>query len=62
MCLLSVLNESESAESENNFYNARIKKIRKEFNTLRNFLSQKKKRLEEIFMKQKTKIIFLHKK
>ena len=43
MCLLSVLNESESAESEKNFYNARIKKIRKEFNTLRNFLSQKKR-------------------
>ena len=30
--LLSALNESESAESKNNFDNARIKKIKEDFN------------------------------
>ena len=38
--LLSVLNESESAESEKNFDNARIKEIRKEFNKLRDIFSK----------------------
>ena len=38
--LLSVLNESESAESEKNFDNARIKEIRKEFNKLRDVFSK----------------------
>ena len=33
--LLSALNESESAKSEKNFNNAKIKKIREEFNKLR---------------------------
>ena len=40
--LLSVLNESESAESEKNFENARIKEIRKEFNKLRGRFSKPK--------------------
>ena len=38
--LLSVLNESESAETEKNFDNARIKEIRKEFNKLRDIFSK----------------------
>ena len=33
--LLSALDESESAESKNNFDNARIKKIKEDFNKLR---------------------------
>ena len=40
--LLSVLNESESVkESEKNFDDARIEKIKKDFNKLRDILSQK---------------------
>ena len=40
--LLSALDESQSAGSGNNFDNARIEKIREDFNKLRDrFLSQK---------------------
>ena len=40
--LLSVLNESESVkENETNFDDARIEKIKKDFNKLRDILSQK---------------------
>ena len=35
--LLSVLDESESAKSGNNFNNSRIKKIREDFHKLRDF-------------------------
>ena len=35
--LLSVLDESESAKSKKNLDNAKIKKIRKDFNKLRDF-------------------------
>ena len=51
--LLSALNKSESAMSRNNFDNARINKIREDFNKLRDrFLKpKKKKKLEKTFMK-----------
>ena len=50
--LLSFLNESESVKgSEKNFDDARIEKIKNDFNELR----QKYLRLEKIFIKQKTK-------
>ena len=39
--LLSALDESESAESGNDFNNARINKTREDFNKLRDFQSQK---------------------
>ena len=49
--LLSALDESESAESKNNFDNARIKKIKEDFNKLRyGFLKLKIKKIEKIFM------------
>ena len=67
--LLSVLNNSESAkESEKNFDDARIEKIKKYFHKLRYRFSKqankqnKKKRLEKTFTEQKTKRIFLYKK
>ena len=49
--LLSALDESESAESKNNFDNARIKKIKEDFNKLRyGLLKLKIKKIEKIFM------------
>ena len=50
--LLSVLCESKSAKSRKNLNNAKIKKIRKDFNKLRDcFLKPKIKRLEKVVMK-----------
>ena len=46
--LLSALDESESAESKNNFDNARIKKIKEDFNKLRYGFSKSK--IKKIFM------------
>ena len=44
--LLSALDESESAGSENNFDNARIKNIREDFNKLRDkFPKSKRKKI-----------------
>ena len=40
--LLSVLNESESAKSEKNFDNARIKEIKEKFNDLRDIFAKPK--------------------
>ena len=46
--LLSALDESESAESRNNFDNARIKAIKEDFNKLRyRFFKSKIKEIEE---------------
>ena len=46
--LLSALDESESAESKNNFDNARIKKIKEDFNKLRyGFLKLKTKKKQK---------------
>ena len=42
--LLSALDESESAGSENNFDNARIKNIREDFNKLRDKFSKSKRK------------------
>ena len=42
--LLSTLDESESAGSGNNFDNARIKKIREDFNKLRDKFSEPKRK------------------
>ena len=42
--LLSALDESESAGSENNFDNARIKNIREDFNILRDKFSKSKRK------------------
>ena len=42
--LLSDLDESESAGSENNFDNARIKNIREDFNILRDKFSKSKRK------------------
>ena len=42
--LLSALNESELAESENKFDNARIKEIRKDFNKLKDKFSKPKRK------------------
>ena len=42
--LLSALDESESAGSGNNFDNARIKKIREDFNKLRQIFKPKNRR------------------
>ena len=42
--LLSALDESESAGSGNNFDNARIKKIREDFNKLRDKFSKPKRK------------------
>ena len=58
--LLSALNESESVESGNKFDNARIKKIKRDFNKLRYEFSKSKiielrKNLSDI---KKTKKIF----
>ena len=39
--LSSALDESESVESENNFDDERLRKIRKDFNELRDFQSPK---------------------
>ena len=59
--LLSVLSEPESAKSKKNL--AKIKKIKEDFNKLRDsFLTQKQNKIEKIFMKQKTKINFLNQK
>ena len=59
--LLSVLREPESAKSKKNL--AKIKKIKEDFNKLRDsFLTQKQNKIEKIFMKQKTKINFLNQK
>ena len=60
--LLSALNESESVESGNKFDNARIKKIKIDFNKLRYEFSKSKiielrKNLSDI---KKTKKIFLN--
>ena len=44
--LLNVINESESAESENNFHNARIKKVKEKLNESRDRFS--KPRIKEI--------------
>ena len=60
--LLSALNESESVESGNKFDNARIKKIKRDFNKLRYEFSKSKiielrKNLSDI---KKTKKIFLN--
>ena len=50
--LLSTISESESVESEKNLDNTKIKKIREEFDKLKDrFLKPKIKRLEEIFLK-----------
>ena len=38
---VSAINESESVESEKNFDDAKINQIKKDFNELRDFLSQK---------------------
>ena len=43
--LLSALNESGSAETEKNFDDARIKKIKKDFNELRDRFRQKIKEI-----------------
>ena len=42
--LLSALDESESAGSENNFDNARIKNIREDFNKLRDKFPKSKRK------------------
>ena len=56
--LLSALDESEC-----NFNNARTKKIREDFNNLKDkILKPKLKKLEETFTKQTTKRIFLNQK
>ena len=60
--LLSALNESESVESGNKFDNARIKKIKRDFNKLRYEFSKSKiieirKNLSDI---KKNKKIFLN--
>ena len=48
-------------ESERNFDKTTIEEIKKKFNDSSiNFLNQKQTRLEEIFMKKKTKKIFRH--
>ena len=48
--LLSALNESESAKSEKNLNNGKIKKIREEFNKLRDRFSKLKiKEIRKIF-------------
>ena len=50
--LLSALDESESAMNENNFDNVRIKKIREDFNKLRDwFLKPKTKKIRRNFYK-----------
>ena len=64
--LLSVPSEPELAESENNFDNERLKKIRKEFNESRNKFSKSKirKSLYEIENKKnlsKSKILKIEK-
>ena len=47
--LLSALDESESAESKNNFDNARIKEIKEDFNKLRyGFSKSKIKRIRKV--------------
>ena len=57
--ILSYLNESESVkECEKNFDHTRIKRIKKDFNELRDRFF-KSKRLEKIFIEQKTKKAFL---
>ena len=55
--LIYSINESESVKkSEKNFDDARIEKIKKDFNKLRDRLSKLKiNRLEEIFIEQKIK-------
>ena len=56
--LLSALDESEP-----NFNNARTKKIREDFNNLKDkILKPKLKKFEETFTKQTTKRIFLNQK
>ena len=52
---LSALSESESAGSGKNLDNARIKKIREDYNKLREIFKAKYKKLEETFTKQNTK-------
>ena len=55
--LIYSINESESVKkSEKNFDDARIEKIKKDFNKLRDRLSKPKiNRLEKIFIEQKIK-------
>ena len=62
--LLSVLNESESVkESEKNFDDARIEKIKKDFNKLRDRLSKSKiKEIRKDLYRIRNKKIFPHKK
>ena len=63
--LLSVLSESESAKSKKNLDNAKIKKIRKDFNKLRDrFLKPKIKEIRKSLyeIEKKKKKIFLNQK
>ena len=62
--LLSALDESESAGSENNFNNARIKQIKEDFNKLRDRFSKPKIKeiIRNLYEKNKTKRIFLNQK
>ena len=62
--LLIILNELEKVkESENNFYNARIEKIKKYFNKLRDRLSKPKiKEIRKDLCRTKNKKIFPHKR
>ena len=57
--LLSVLSESESAKSKENLDNAKIKKIRKDFNELRDrFLKPKIKEIRKSLYEIENKIFF----
>ena len=57
--LLSVLSESESAKSKKNLDNAKIKKIRKDFNKLRDrFLKPKIKEIRKSLYEIENKIFF----
>ena len=61
--LLSALDESESAGSGNSFDNARIKKIREDFNELRDrFLKPKIKEIRRNLYEIENKTIFLNPK
>ena len=61
--LLSVLSESESAKNKMNLYNVKIKKIREDFNKMRDrFLKLKMKQIKKDFYGIENKKIFLNQK
>ena len=60
---MSVLSESESSKSKKNLDNAKIKKIREDFNKLRTrFLKQKIKEIGKNLYEIENKKIFLNQK